>query len=411
MICPMLSALKPVDESGRPVNRECIYEECRFFHREQRDCSLMMSSRAMLRMAEEPAGRPAPGGDGAGPATPDVDRRITQVGKDLLQSSLEVQGVVREAEARMTASLQERLAAAERAIGDLSVQIGRSLQEGLLSVTARLDEQAGGFSGSSAVVAQLIAQMNALTEAHQKAAGRLREEMALAQAAGRRSEEAMAALEKKIDRSAEEGLQVSQLVTLIKGMTERTYAALRGINEGNRAVLQAIETQLQRDQADLARRRQDEALESNNRGVALYYRGALQAALEAFRRALELQPDYAEALNNMGLVLSRLGREKEAVEAFQAALKLDPKMGEVFNNLGFLYHTSSQYQRAAEMFGKAIENAADSSIAYTNLGNSFYKMKQPERAVAAWRRALELDPMNEAARRGLRMFQQDAGSN
>jgi tetratricopeptide (TPR) repeat protein len=411
MICPMLSALKPVDESGRPVNRECIYEECRFFHREQRDCSLMMSSRAMLRMAEGPAGRPAPGGDGAGPAPPDVDRRITQVGKDLLQSSLEVQGVVREAEARMTASLQERLAAAERAIGDLSVQIGRSLQEGLLSVTARLDEQAGGFSGSSAVVAQLIAQMNALTEAHQKAAGRLREEMALAQAAGRRSEEAMAALEKKIDRSAEEGLQVSQLVTLIKGMTERTYAALRGINEGNRAVLQAIETQLQRDQADLARRRQDEALESNNRGVALYYRGALQAALEAFHRALELQPDYAEALNNMGLVFSRLGREKEAVEAFQAALKINPKMGEVFNNLGFLYHTSSQYQRAAEMFGKAIENAADSSIAYTNLGNSFYKMKQPERAVAAWRRALELDPMNEAARRGLRMFQQDAGSN
>ncbi len=38
-------------------------------------------------------------------------------------------------------------------------------------------------------------------------------------------------------------------------------------------------------------------------------------------------------------------------------------------------------------------------------------MKQPEKAVEAWRRALELDPMNENARRGLRMFQQDPANN
>ncbi|MCZ6695047.1 MAG: tetratricopeptide repeat protein, partial [Acidobacteria bacterium] len=58
-------------------------------------------------------------------------------------------------------------------------------------------------------------------------------------------------------------------------------------------------------------------------------------------------------------------------------------------------------------FGQAIENAADTSIAYTNLGNSFYKLQQPDRALQAWKRALEFDPMNENARRGLRMFQQD----
>jgi len=405
MICPMLSALKPVDETGRPVNRECIYEECRFFGREQRDCTLMVSSKAMLKMAATPAARTA--ADGTAPSAPDIDRRITQTGKDLLQSSLEVQSVVREA----AQAILEKVAAGEKVTGDLSVQIGRSLQEFMLALTSRLDEQGGGFSGSSAVVAQMIAQMNSLVGTQQKAGGRLQEEMTQAQAAGRRLEQAMSALEKKIDRFSEESLQVSQLVTLIKGMTEKTYAALRGINEGNRTVVQAIETQLQRDQADLARRRQDEALESNNRGVALYYRGALEASLEAFRRALELQPDYAEAHNNLGLVLSRLGREKEAVEAFQAALKIDPKMGEVFNNLGFLYHLSSQYKKAAEMFGKAIESAADSSVAYANLGNCYYKMKLPEKAVGAWRRALELDPMNEPARRGLRMFQQDVASN
>ena len=47
MICPMLSALKPTDDNGNPVDRECIYENCRFFNIEVRDCTLMMASRAM----------------------------------------------------------------------------------------------------------------------------------------------------------------------------------------------------------------------------------------------------------------------------------------------------------------------------------------------------------------------------
>ncbi len=51
------------------------------------------------------------------------------------------------------------------------------------------------------------------------------------------------------------------------------------------------------------------------------------------------------------------------------------------------------------------------NIIRANIGNTFYKMKQPEKAVEAWRRALELDPMNENARRGLRMFQQDPSHN
>jgi len=96
---------------------------------------------------------------------------------------------------------------------------------------------------------------------------------------------------------------------------------------------------------------------SNNRGVALYYRGAFDAARDAFLKAIELQTDYPEALNNLGLVYSRLGSEPDAIEAFRKALTLDPKMGEAYNNLGFLYHTSAQFDRAAQMFGLAIENA------------------------------------------------------
>ncbi len=454
MICPMLSALKPTDENGRPVNRECIYEECRFFNVEQRDCNLMMASRAMLLVAGPDAPRPAAAGV-SGAELADMERRLTDLGRGLLQSSLEVQSVVQEAgqvtigrvaeasdalsrqvaeiagrlgagpqelESRLATSLMELDARLTASLQEIEVRLAGRIQSGLGEMRAlleatvaplqsRLEDQARGVGATAAATSQALEQLQALTDTQQQIAGRVLEDLSLVSATSAKLEQMLATLDGKMDRAAAESLQTSQLMMLVKGQAEKTHAALRAIHEGNRSVIQAIETQMQRDQADLVRRAREEALECNNRGVALYYRGALEAALEAFRQAINLLPEYAEAHNNLGLVLSRMGKGSEAEQAFQEALRLDPAMSEVYNNLGFLYHTSSHYDRAVEMFGQAIENSSDSAVAYANLGNSLYKMKQAEKAVEAWRRALELDPMNETARRSLRMFQQDSSNN
>jgi len=464
MICPMLSALKPTDDNGNPVDRECIYENCRFFNVKVRDCNLMMASRAMLKMAEQGPPAAAPGPPPA--ALADMEKRFTEVGKGLLHSSMEMQQLVqqagqatssrvaevgdslaqrleglaeglhaapRETEAKLAASLHEiegRLGAAQQEVErriatalqeseartaqglqDYLAEMRHASEEGLARVQARLEEQGRGVGATAAAASQSLDQLTALTDLQQKVAERLLEEMSLLSANARKLETTLASLDKKLDKAADEGLQISQQLLLVKGQSEKTHSALRGLHEGNRAVIKAVETQLERDQTDLARKQQETAEECNNRGVALYYRGALDAALAAFRRAIELLPGYAEAHNNLGLVLSRMGQDKEATEAFQEALRIDPAMAEVYNNLGFMYHTSGKFDRAVQMFGQAIQNSADSSVAYANLGNSFYKMKQADKAVEAWRRALELDPMNENARRSLRMFQQDPGSN
>jgi len=466
VICPMLSALKPTDDNGAPVNRECIYEECRFFNVAHRDCNLMMASRAMLESAQAGAARPATSSDAPPAALLDMERRLTDLGRGLLQSSLEVQGVVREAgqvtlghlrevsdaltrrlegietrvssfpqdadsrhaaalreiEARIAGGLQElngMLASVlERLPGQVTAAVsaaqggaGAGVEQAIARLQARVDELGRGVAATAAATSQILEQIGSVGDLQQKIADRLLEEMSLVSAGSGKIDQAVTAINKKIDRVGEDGMQSSQLLTLVKGQSEKTHAALRGLHEGNRAVIQAVETQLKRDQADVARRQREEAMECNNRGVALYYRGALEAALEAFRRAIEILPDYAEAHNNLGLVLSKMGKDQEAVGAFQEALRLDPAMGEVYNNLGFLYHTTAQFDRAVEMFGQAIQNNGDSSVAYANLGNCLYKMKQPEKAVEAWRHALELDPMNENARRGLRLFQQEPGNN
>lgn len=319
-LCPMLSALPPIDAAGQPVNRECLKEPCRFYDRKAKDCGLSIAARLTTRLADEAQSR----------ADADLRAAVIQAGQ-----------------------AGDRIAALESTV-----------------------------NGLGSALAGLESQMASIIEVQQKVADRLLEEMSLLLARTQKNDQAIAAVGQRLE--AAEAAQ--------------------------KTIVQSLETRLRKDEEALEAGRRDEAITCNNRGVALYYRGALEAARDTFRRAIDLAPGYAEALNNLGLAESRLGREAEAIEAFRQALVADPRMGEAYNNLGFLYHTSSQYDRAAQMFGLAIENAGDSSIAYTNLGNTFYAMQQAEKAVEAWKRAVDLDPMNESARRGLRMFQEEASA-
>ena len=457
LLCPMLTALKPEDEDGRPVDRECIYEQCRFFNVDEKDCNLMMASSAMLRMADDASRTAQP--DGAQPSgfvevekrIEDIEKRFEEVGGELRRAVEKLQESVHESSETLTervtsvvagqealeSSVLNRLEESMRGIvdpvgerldrfardlsdklelrfGELEKMVAESvaplrtaLDEQGVTLTTRLDDAMRTLSEVATSSAQLKSQVDEVLDMQRKAAEKILEEVSLVGATLQKLEHVAANTDGKLDAFASEGINLAQVLTLVKGDTERTYAALRKINEGNQSVLDAIQAQLQRDQEELKHKRRDEAQNLNNRGVVLYYRGALEAAVGSFRQSVHLNPEYSEAYNNLGLALSKLGRGEEAVEAFQNALKIDPKMGEVFNNLGFLYHTSAQFERAVEMFGQAIENAADTSIAYTNLGNSYYKLQQPDQALGAWKRALELDPMNENARRGLRMFQQD----
>jgi type IV pilus assembly protein PilF len=86
---------------------------------------------------------------------------------------------------------------------------------------------------------------------------------------------------------------------------------------------------LRASRAQEALREFDEALESDERfpeahlgrGLVLELGfGQLAEAEKAYRRAIELRPDYAEAQNDLGQLLAKTGRYEQAVAAFDAAL-------------------------------------------------------------------------------------------
>ena len=58
-----------------------------------------------------------------------------------------------------------------------------------------------------------------------------------------------------------------------------------------------------------------------------------EAAVEAYRQAVELDPSYAAAWNNLGLELAASGKSDEAVNAWQKSVGVDPTLSDAVFNL------------------------------------------------------------------------------
>jgi protein O-GlcNAc transferase len=98
----------------------------------------------------------------------------------------------------------------------------------------------------------------------------------------------------------------------------------------------------------------------NNLGNALRDRGQLDEAMAAYRRALELKPDYPEAQQSGRCTgRERQGRVDEAMAAYRRALELKPDYAEAHNNLGNALKERGQLDEAIAAYRRALELKPD----------------------------------------------------
>jgi tetratricopeptide (TPR) repeat protein len=125
----------------------------------------------------------------------------------------------------------------------------------------------------------------------------------------------------------------------------------------------------------------------------LAHRGAnLGAALEHLRRAVALAPGQPVFHANLGEVCRLAGLTDEAVRAGRRAVELKPDYPEALSNLGIALYEASQFAAAADCHRRAVALRPDFALAHSNLGNTLYALKQFGEAAAAYRRAIALAP-------------------
>lgn len=115
-------------------------------------------------------------------------------------------------------------------------------------------------------------------------------------------------------------------------------------------------------------------------------------AIEALKKALELRPDYPEALNYLGYLYVEDNKELDKAEVMiKKALELDPDNGAYIDSLGWLYFRKGKFKEAVKEIGKAASLLEDPVI-YNHLGDAFLKIEDIENAKLNWQKSLKLDP-------------------
>ncbi|MBI5085914.1 MAG: tetratricopeptide repeat protein [Acidobacteria bacterium] len=59
-------------------------------------------------------------------------------------------------------------------------------------------------------------------------------------------------------------------------------------------------------------------------------------AVQALRRAVELDPSLGDVWNDLGVVMEALGNPREAVQCYRRALSVQPAQADARSNLGLL---------------------------------------------------------------------------
>jgi tetratricopeptide (TPR) repeat protein len=126
----------------------------------------------------------------------------------------------------------------------------------------------------------------------------------------------------------------------------------------------------------------------NALGIALAAADRGDEAAFAFKRACDLDADWAPPRVNLGALWQRLGRPRQALEQFRRALALDPRHPVAHYNLGLLHRDAGDLTAAAREFGVALDcGHAGAADALRHLALRYAHDGQLLEAAELWRRA------------------------
>ena len=129
-------------------------------------------------------------------------------------------------------------------------------------------------------------------------------------------------------------------------------------------------------------------------GLALQKEGKLQAALERYREALNLDQAYAPTHAALASLYHDLGQDDQALQELERAAELDPSNGYIHAQLGQFYLHRERYEEAVAALERATGALPEDAEVHSLLGAACYYRAHEDlnRAVSALEKSVELAP-------------------
>jgi tetratricopeptide (TPR) repeat protein/2-polyprenyl-3-methyl-5-hydroxy-6-metoxy-1,4-benzoquinol methylase len=96
--------------------------------------------------------------------------------------------------------------------------------------------------------------------------------------------------------------------------------------------------------------------------------GDQEAAIEGYKQAIKIEPNHANAYFNMGCALVEMGDLEAAIESYKQAIKIEPSHANAYFNMGITLTAKGDLMAAVESYMRAIKIKPDFSGAYNNIG-------------------------------------------
>ena len=125
--------------------------------------------------------------------------------------------------------------------------------------------------------------------------------------------------------------------------------------------------------------------------------GRLDEAVEASRRAVELEPESVMALNSLGLGLGLSGQSDDALAVLHQAVDIDPAASSVHLNLGAEHLRRREPALALVHLDGAAQLQPNIQGAWRNIGLAQLLMDDADAAAAAFLEELRRDPIDRRA--------------
>jgi tetratricopeptide (TPR) repeat protein len=130
----------------------------------------------------------------------------------------------------------------------------------------------------------------------------------------------------------------------------------------------------------------------HNMATVLFMQGDFEAAIAHYRQALRLKPDHAGAHYNLALALQQLDKIEESLGSYRQALALEPSHLDARNNLGNLLKNGGRLDEAIACYQQVLKQKPDFAEVHANLGIALAAQGNQDAAIGCYRHAMRLKP-------------------
>jgi len=132
----------------------------------------------------------------------------------------------------------------------------------------------------------------------------------------------------------------------------------------------------------------------NNLGDLYSRHGDFEKAVDEFKKATELKPNYADAYHNLANTYQQMGKSDEALENYQEAIKINPNLWQSYQNSARIYFDRQQYSMVEAALKEALKINPQNLTIYSNLSITYLRTDQQDKAKKILQEALIIDPQN-----------------